>query len=173
MAASTQIRKRLGTARLSLCLLLTGVALAACQPQLEVRGDEPDPQALAQIEPGKSTKADVTNLLGSPSTVSTFNPDVWYYISTRDMRLSFFKPQMLDQRVYVVEFDDQGLVKDLQSHLNDQHEVAMIKRTTPAPGKELTLMEQLLGNFGRFSNTSSSGPAGSGNAGTGTGGGMP
>lgn len=157
--------------RLSLALLLAGGTLAACQPQLEVRGNEPDPQALTAIQPGKSTKADVTNLLGSPSTVSTFNPNVWYYISERDTRLSFLKPKLLDQRVYVVEFDDQGLVKDLQAHIDDTRQVAMNPRTTPAPGKELTFVEQLLGNFGRFSNSSASGPAGSGNAGTSPGGG--
>jgi hypothetical protein len=40
----------------------------------------------------------------------------------------------------------------------------MNARTTPAPGKELTVWEQLLGNFGRFSNSSA--PSGAGNAGT-------
>jgi outer membrane protein assembly factor BamE (lipoprotein component of BamABCDE complex) len=172
MASRNQIRNLLGPVRLALTLFITGFALSACQPILEVRGNEPNPQALAQIQPGKSDKSDVTHLLGSPSTVSTFNPNVWYYISQRDTRVSCLDPMLLDQKVYVVEFDDQGLVKDLQTHLDDNRQIAMNPRTTPAPGKELTLIEQLLGNFGRFSNSAASGPAGSGNAGTAPGGGF-
>ncbi|HTH96199.1 MAG TPA: outer membrane protein assembly factor BamE [Stellaceae bacterium] len=157
-------RPQMGWLRLSCTLLLMGGALSACASKLEVRGNEPDPQAVAQIQPGKSTKAQVTQLLGSPTNVSTFNPDIWYYISSRDKRVSFLDPTLLDQKIYVVEFDDRGLVKDVQQDMNTNQQVAMNPRTTPAPGKELTIWEQLIGNFGRFSNSST--PAGAGNAGT-------
>jgi outer membrane protein assembly factor BamE (lipoprotein component of BamABCDE complex) len=156
-----------GRLRFSCSLLLLCGALGACTAQLEVRGNEPSPQSLAQVQPGKSNKAQVTALLGSPTNVSTFNPDIWYYVSSRDTRVTFLEPTLLDQKVYVVEFDDAGLVKDIQMHLNGNTQVAMNARTTPAPGKELTVFEQLIGNFGRFSGGSSGGsaPAGAGNAG--------
>jgi hypothetical protein len=65
-------------------------------------------------------------------------------------REAFFDPKLVDQKVYVVEFDDQGLVKKIHLDHNDAHHVAMNTRVTPAPGKELTFVEQLLGNFGHF-----------------------
>jgi outer membrane protein assembly factor BamE (lipoprotein component of BamABCDE complex) len=125
------------------------VLLSACSLPQEVNGNLPDPDNLAQIQPGKSTKADVTKLIGSPSNVSTFDPLTWYYASRRVERDTLGDVTLLEQRVYVVNFDDKGVVKDVQTHLNDVHDVPMIARTTPAPGKELSFVEQLLGNFGK------------------------
>src|SRR5579862_4305551 len=126
-----------------------GMILASCSLPQEVDGNLPDPDNVAQVQPGKSTKADVTRLMGSPANVSTFDPKTWYYPSRRVERDTLGDVTLLEQRVYVVNFDDKGVVTDLQTHLNDEHEVAMIPRTTPAPGKELSFIEQLLGNFGK------------------------
>jgi outer membrane protein assembly factor BamE (lipoprotein component of BamABCDE complex) len=165
LACSTSPRPALRRLRFTCALLLLAGTLSACQSRLEVRGIELDPQALSQVKPGTTTKAQVAQLLGTPSNVSTFNPDVWYYISSRDTRVPFENPVMLDQKIYVVEFDDFGRVKDIQMQQNSNREVAMNARTTPAPGKELTVFEQLIGNFGRFSRNTST-PAGAGNAGS-------
>ena len=126
------------------------VPLMACHGPIQVHGNEPDPQAVTQIIPGHSTKADVTGLLGSPTSTATFDPDTWYYVSRRMVGSSFSNPTLVSQKVYIVEFDNQGVVKDFQTRLNDAPSIDMITRTTPAPGRELGLMQQLLGNFGRF-----------------------
>jgi outer membrane protein assembly factor BamE (lipoprotein component of BamABCDE complex) len=126
------------------------LALSACSWPQDVRGYAFDPDSVAQVQPGKSNKADVTRLMGSPSTASTFDATTWYYITRRIERRTLNDPELLEQRVYVVQFDDKGVVKDLQTHENEVHDVEMIARTTPAPGKELSFIEQLLGNFGRF-----------------------
>jgi outer membrane protein assembly factor BamE (lipoprotein component of BamABCDE complex) len=143
---------------LAACLAMP---LLACRQPIELHGNEPDPQALSQITPGHTTKADVTGLLGTPTSVSTFDPNTWYYVSRRMEGSSFSYPSLISQKVYVVEFDNEGVVKDLQTHLNDAPKVPMVARTTPAPGRELTLLQQLMGNFGRFNNL----PAPSGGAG--------
>ncbi len=124
--------------------------LAGCALPQEVEGNLPDPENVAQVEPGKSTKTDVTRLMGSPSSIGTFDKNTWFYASRRVERDTLGDKTLLEQRVYVVAFDDKGVVKDLQTHLNDSQDVPMIARTTPAPGKELSFVEQLLGNFGKF-----------------------
>lgn len=129
------------------------LALAACSPPVELRGNLPDPDSVAQVIPGKTTKAEVTHLLGSPSNISTFDTGVWYYISRRSVRDALSEPQLTGQTIYVVQFDDSGVVKSFQQQDNNDTDVAMIPRTTPASGKELSLIEQLLGNFGKFSNS--------------------
>jgi outer membrane protein assembly factor BamE (lipoprotein component of BamABCDE complex) len=126
-------------------------ALAGCALPQEVDGNLPDPDNVVQVQPGKSTKADVTRLMGSPSNIGTFDPTTWYYASRRVERDTLGNVSLLEQRVYVVDFDSKGVVLDLQTHLNDAHDVAMIARATPAPGKELSFLEQLLGNFGKGS----------------------
>ena len=129
------------------------LALAACSPPVELRGNLPDPDSVAQVIPGKTTKAEVTHLLGSPSNISTFDTSTWYYIARRSVRDALSEPQLTGQTIYVVQFDDSGVVKSFQQQDNNDTDVAMIPRTTPASGKELSLIEQLLGNFGKFSNS--------------------
>jgi outer membrane protein assembly factor BamE (lipoprotein component of BamABCDE complex) len=133
---------------LAAALLVTQIA--GCTWPQEVRGNMPEAASLAAVQPGISNKADVTRLLGSPSSIASFDNNTWYYIGRRIQRETLQDPDLLEQRVYVVTFDDKGTVLALQSHVNDEHDVAMIARATPAPGKELSFMEQLLGSFGKF-----------------------
>ena len=47
--------------------------MAGCQPTVSVHGHQIDPDLLAQIKPGVTSREEVTRLLGSPSTVGTFD----------------------------------------------------------------------------------------------------
>jgi outer membrane protein assembly factor BamE (lipoprotein component of BamABCDE complex) len=128
------------------------LALAACTPTIDQRGNLPEPAKLAEIKPGETTKDAVSHILGTPSTVSTFNDKTWYYISRRTEQVSFFSPDVLDQQVVAVAFDDSGVVREVE-HLGlaDSRTVDPSPRVTPSAGRELGLMEQLVGNVGRFS----------------------
>ncbi|HTZ80390.1 MAG TPA: outer membrane protein assembly factor BamE [Stellaceae bacterium] len=136
------------------------VLLGACQATIDQRGNLPPPEALEQIKPGSTDRATVTRLIGSPSSVASFDPDTWYYISAKSKELAFFRPEIMDQQVIVITFDKDGVVKDIHKLGQEQAEaIQPVARTTPAPGKELSFIEQLLGNFGRFN------PAGGGTSG--------
>jgi outer membrane protein assembly factor BamE (lipoprotein component of BamABCDE complex) len=127
------------------------LVLAACQPTIDQRGNLPDQSKVAEIEPGVTTKEMVSQILGTPSSVSTFSDRTWYYISRRTEQTAFFDPEVLDQQVVVVGFDEGGVVRDIQ-HLNlaDSRPVNPTARETPSAGKELGLVEQLIGNLGKF-----------------------
>jgi outer membrane protein assembly factor BamE (lipoprotein component of BamABCDE complex) len=128
--------------------------LAGCGFQADQRGNAPDKLSMGKIQPGVTDKATVTNLLGSPSTVAQFDNNTWYYVSQRTKEIAFFKPELLDEKVVSITFDDKGLVKKI-AYLNmrDHREVEPNPNATPAPGREFTLLEQLIGNFGRFAGT--------------------
>ena len=148
-------------------LRLAGVALAimlaGCAVSEDQRGHLPDPDRLAQIQPGVTTKEQVVKILGTPSSSSTFDDDVWYYISRKTKQIAFFSPTVLDQQVYIVDFDSQGVVKDLgHKTLADAESITPAAGATPSPGRELSFMEQLIGNIGRFGGSSAS-AGGSGN----------
>src|SRR3546814_12231321 len=66
-------------------LLLTCAALAltACGNTAQVRGNTPDPEDVAGIQPGIHRRQDIIDLLGSPSTVSTFEDRKWYYLGPK------------------------------------------------------------------------------------------
>jgi outer membrane protein assembly factor BamE (lipoprotein component of BamABCDE complex) len=138
-------------------------ALVSCSPSVEQRGNLPNPDKMAEIHAGSTTKDEVAKLLGTPSSVSIFNNDKsWYYISRRTAQTAFFEPDVLDQQVYVVNFDDQGVVKAVDHKvLEDGKEITPVARATPAPGRELSFLEQLIGNLGKFNSTAGS-SAGSG-----------
>jgi outer membrane protein assembly factor BamE (lipoprotein component of BamABCDE complex) len=142
-------------------VLATALAVAplgSCSPTVSARGNLPTPEQLTQIKPGVTDKASVTALLGSPSSVASFDDATWYYISQKSQELAFFKPEVRDPEVVAVVFDKDGIVKDVQKRSSKQPRVIEpVARTTPAPGKELSFIEQLIGNFGKFNTNSAAG----------------
>jgi len=134
------------------------VCLGACSPTINARGNLPTADQLSQIKPGVSDKASVTRVLGSPSTIASFDDTTWYYISQKSEELAFFKPDVRDPEVIAVIFDKDGIVKDVEKRSSKTpHEIEPVARTTPAPGKELSFIEQLIGNFGKFNTNSAAG----------------
>jgi outer membrane protein assembly factor BamE (lipoprotein component of BamABCDE complex) len=146
--------------RISLLLaaVCTAAVLSACSTTVEQRGNLPPADEIAQIHPGKTTKDQVVKILGTPSSVSVFNDKNWYYISSRTKQFSFFEPKVLDQQVFIVTFNDDSTVRAIDhKKLEDGKEIVPIARATPAPGRELSFLEQLLGNLGKFNSTGGGG----------------
>ena len=134
--------------------LSIALAVSACSPTVENRGYVPDAEALERVKPGGQTRGDVAELLGTPSAVTPFSDDTWIYIQRKTSTVAFFEPRVLEQNVVVVDFDGAGLVRDVRRYtLEDGKIIDPVTRKTPAPGKELSFLEQLVGNVGRF-NTS-------------------
>src|SRR5258708_35709902 len=93
-------------------------AFASCAPAVDQRGNLPNPDKLAEIHTGSTTKDEVAKILGTPSSVSVFNNDKsWYYISRRTSQTAFFDPNLLDQQVCIANCDGQVVVKQ------DDHQV--------------------------------------------------
>jgi outer membrane protein assembly factor BamE (lipoprotein component of BamABCDE complex) len=131
--------------------LLAGLALIGCVPQVSNHGYRFDEASLAQIEPGQTTRDQVQQLLGSPSALTTFDGSVWYYVSQRTERISFYQEDVVNQDVVAIGFDDRGTVTSVERHgLERAHEVSLVERETPTAGSELSALEQFIGNIGRF-----------------------
>jgi len=136
---------------------LAGAGLTACAPTVDQRGNLPEPENLAQIHPGTTTREQVAKILGTPSSTGVFDDKNWYYISRRTKRVAFFDPDVLDQQVYIVNFDATGVVRGVDhKNLKDGRDIDPAPGATPAPGRELTFLEQVLGNIGRFNKGASS-----------------
>lgn len=130
----------------TVCLLtLTGCAT------IDIRGHIVEPQQLAKIQVGKTTKEQVTELLGTPSSVSTFGNKTWFYISEKTQRRAFLSPSVLNSNVTRIEFDETGLVKTVDSLTEkDKQVVSHVHRSTPTAGHTFGVLEQIFGNVGRF-----------------------
>lgn len=148
--------------RLMLGLALVGPLLLAACAEREYRGGFVlEEETLNRIKVGETTQRQVAATLGSPSSISTFNAnnDTWYYISKETRAMAFLTPEVIDQQVLAIDFDPQGRVKDIRRYgLKDGREIAFVDRSTPTRGRELTILQQLLGNLGRFNDRSTGRP---------------
>ncbi len=130
--------------------LLLGLSVTACSPVVATRGNLADPERVAEIKQGSSRMEDVAAILGSPTAVGTFDQTVWYYIGQRTEKTAFFDPEVVERRVVVVRFDPAGTVAELKVLTEaDGQEIEIVDRATPTAGREMTVLEQLLGNIGR------------------------
>ena len=126
-------------------------ALGACSPRITTHGYVPDPEALSRIQPGVHNELEVAQFLGTPSTTVLFGDPTWLYITERTEAYAFLEPDVVDQRVVAIAFNDTGVVTQVDEYiLEDGLLIDPVTRTTPTYGKELGLLEQLVGNFGRF-----------------------
>ena len=133
--------------------VLAGFGATACEEVIDVRGNMPHPDALSQIKLGFHKRTDVENMLGTPSAIATFKKETWYYIGGRVKSVSFFKPEVLDRKLVIVRFDKKGLVSKIESRKPPlDKKIQLVERETPTKGKELTFLQQLIGNLGRFGN---------------------
>src|SRR5215469_847350 len=142
--------------RLRLALILAaaaalGAVSAGCAPVVARQGFQVQDASPRDVKVGEDTKSTVLAKLGSPSAVSTFEPNIWYYISQTAETYTYHKPQVSARDVVVITFDKSSdtVSKVDALALKDGKHLAYAKRETPTRGRELTALEQLLGNIGR------------------------
>jgi outer membrane protein assembly factor BamE (lipoprotein component of BamABCDE complex) len=133
---------------------LLGAALVgtgACTPLTTYTGFQAVDAKPTDIKPGEDTKSTVMSKLGSPSATSTFDPNIWYYITQVTERIAFYNPRVASREVVALNFDkDNERVLAVNSYtLKDGKVISFNGRETPTRGRELTILEQLLGNVSR------------------------
>ncbi len=130
-------------------LILTG-----CESQVDSSGNSPNPKLVISIKPGVHKRQDVKKRLGTPSTITTFDNEVWYYISSRIESSTFLKPKLMKRKILTVKFDANGVVQNIyELDTTKQKEIPLVERETPTKGKELTFIQQVIGNVGKYSNS--------------------
>lgn len=127
--------------------------LPGCAGEVATHGDMVQDEKLARIVPNQSSHRDVLAVLGTPSTVSVIDGEAWYYVGDRRESLAFFKPKLLVRDMVIVSFDPTGTVTNVEkTEVNKEVGVEVVERETPTHGSNLTMIEQFLGNLGRFNN---------------------
>jgi outer membrane protein assembly factor BamE (lipoprotein component of BamABCDE complex) len=131
--------------------ILTGAALAACAPIRQVSGYQAIDRQPKDVKVGMDTKSTVLDQLGSPSAQSTFDSNTWYYITQLSDEIGYHKPRVKRRIIVAISFDKESekVTKVDQYSLKDGKVMAYNDRETPTRGRELSWVEQLLGNVGR------------------------
>ncbi len=132
-------------------LIALALSLNACTPMLDAHGDSPDPEKLALLKIGETPYTQVQNILGTPSSKTVFDSEYWLYISSVQERIAFFKPKETERHITVLKFDNNGILQEIQQKdMNDGMSVAIDQDKTETSGHSVSLIEQFIGNIGRF-----------------------
>ncbi|MEM6650349.1 MAG: outer membrane protein assembly factor BamE [Pseudomonadota bacterium] len=134
------------------CVLLASFVATACVSTRDRHGyvierGETELEALAGID----TKESVLARYGEPSTRAVLTDDVWYYMSSASNTRAFYRTEIMRREVIAFSFDEEGIVKTVDRYtLADGKDVNMVNRVTRTRGKELTVLEQLIGGVGQL-----------------------
>ena len=125
--------------------------LSACSPITSYSGFQAIDSDPKDVAIGTDTKSTVRAKLGSPSVQSTFDPNVWFYVNQVKERVAFRRPKVTARNVTAIAFNKETeAVEEVKVFtLKDGKAIAFNDRETPTRGREMTVLEQLLGSVGR------------------------
>jgi len=133
----------------SLCVFLM-LVITSCSPVVAQRGNLVQDFQMEALTIGESTQSDVLRALGSPTTQSTFNNNIWYYIGQETEKHGILDSEVAHERIVAVYFSEDGVIQSIESPDNERDDIPYARVKTPTHGNELTFSQQLLGNLGRF-----------------------
>ena len=135
-----------------LTLLVVSSLAAGCSPTIETRGFNAENVQFNQIKPGIHSKQQVRDILGSPSTIPSFDQNTWYYVSKKTSTTSFFTPEVIDQQVAVISFDERNIVNNIKTYKGEEAKcIKPVERKTGTTGYETGVFREVFSNFGRMS----------------------
>jgi len=129
------------------------LGVSACAPLAYHNGFMAIEANPADVKVGDDTRSTVMAKLGTPSATSTFDKNTWFYMSQMSTTMAYYKPRLQRREVTAIAFDpNTEQVKSVNNYtLRDGRVIAYNGRETPTRGREMTILEQLLGNIGNGS----------------------
>lgn len=131
--------------------VILGSSLIGCAPVTKNHGNMVKDYQIERIQSGNHTKQSILKILGSPSTKDPFNENVWYYIGQTTEKYGIARPEIVEQKILIVRFDENGKVLNAKAMSPETMEdLSIVDKKTPTGGTEKNLLEEFLGNLGRF-----------------------
>ncbi len=135
----------------TLLIILSLLLIGACSPTFKNHGYVPSRAELNQLKVGKSSKENVKNLFGSPSSIGLVQDDRWFYLYTRIKNFMYRSPEIVERQLVVVTFTSNGLLENIERfELQDQEVVVLSRRITESGIKGMSLIQQLLNSAGNY-----------------------
>lgn len=132
-------------------LVLALGLVVGCSAVYRNHGYVPADDELALVEVGVDTRETVGEKIGRPSTSGLLNDEGWYYVQSRYELVGPRQPREIDRQVLAVTFNEAGVVENIARFgLEDGQVVELSRRVTETNIKGISVVRQILGNFGRF-----------------------
>lgn len=147
VSTGTVTRKR----RAAMALALGAALLVAgCTTLYRNHGYVPTEEDLAKVSVGKSTRDQVAEAVGKPTSMGVLEGGDWYYVGSRWRYYGALAPKEVDRQVVAISFDKQGVVENVERFGLERGEVVVLsRRVTKTNIKGIGLVTQLLGSVGR------------------------
>ena len=136
---------------LYIILLSFIVSNCSIKPVVQHHGVPSLEKKQASLKVNKSNKNDIRKILGSPSTTSKFNNDIWIYIErkqTQSKLKNLGKMKIFKNDVLVLEIDDYGILKKKEFYNKDDMEnIKIVEATTEAGFKRNSFIYDFLSSM--------------------------
>ena len=95
---------------LSFSIILT--LIYSCSPRISRHGNFFSQEELKVLRSTKLNKSEILEILGQPSTKSTFSDNIWYYIYFMQKERAYFKVKNTGNNVLKIKFDKKQNVEN-------------------------------------------------------------
>ena len=101
-----------------------------------------------ELQVGKTTKNEIVELLGSPSTTSNFdNEQSWIYISSEFKKFVFLDGSNTDQKILILSFNQNTLKNKELLSKNDINNIEYEETLTDSKGKKVNWIKDFFSNL--------------------------
>ena len=101
-----------------------------------------------ELQVGKTTKNEIVELLGSPSTTSNFdNEQSWIYISSEFKKFVFLDGSNTDQKILILSFNQNTLKNKELLSKNDINNIEYEETLTDSRGKKVNWIKDFFSNL--------------------------
>ena len=124
--------------------------LSSCVVHVKDHGYEQNSKNFSTLKVNHSTKEEVLDLVGSPSTTSSFNDDSWYYVSIKTKKVSLFNPDVSEHAVTKLQFKE-GVLSNISRIDNKKKRVLNFNKSeSPTKGDDSAPLKDFFYNVGRY-----------------------
>ena len=126
-------------------------AVFACTPIYRDHGYTPSHDDLAQLVIGVTSKEEVLQIAGTPTTKNDDYGEAWYYVSSRFRQEGYRQAEEIQRQVVAISFNEDGTLENVERFaLRDGRTVVLSRRVTQTNTGRLTFIDQILRGFGRI-----------------------
>ena len=101
-----------------------------------------------ELQVGKTTRNEIVQLLGSPSTTSNFDDEQsWIYISSEFKKFIFLDGSNTDQKILILSFNQNTLKNKELLSKNDINNIEYEETLTDSRGKKVNWIKEFFTNL--------------------------
>lgn len=116
---------------------------------MRVHGYAPDVGEVENLIIGGDTKLSIEETIGAPSESGITEDTAWYYVESTVRTMAFLAPEVVERRVIVLDFDNNGILSDVSQFGIEAGKVINLQtRVTPTESRRVSVLRRLIGNVG-------------------------